>query len=144
MASEFWGLSLVLADVGEPIDSIESFDAVVSHTYDATSGEVVLRMFSESNKPMVLVGHEDPNADCMILGSGRDCFYTLTKGLLDSGHRKIAFVGGVTLTLNKIEDVIGLIDDVRHELGIESVCLVLEGDSPDTSQPFGKCLEIYR
>jgi len=113
MAAECWGLSLVGVTEAESINSIEAYDGVISYLYDESNCYALLQKFEDAGKTVVAVSSDNPDADCVILENDRDCFLSLTKDLIDSGHRKIAFIGGVERYKHNVERLKGFLD--AHE-----------------------------
>lgn len=93
MAAESYGLSLVVVNDTDLIESIEPFCAVLSYTKKPALHQSIFRQFQDANKLCVTISRDSLKADYVILENSKECFYKLTKQLLDSGHQKIAFIG---------------------------------------------------
>jgi signal transduction histidine kinase/DNA-binding LacI/PurR family transcriptional regulator/DNA-binding response OmpR family regulator len=55
----------------------------------------VLGVFADQKKPIVTLDSSSPFADFEVHLDGEDSFFRLTSMLIEKGHRKIAFLGGV-------------------------------------------------
>jgi signal transduction histidine kinase/CheY-like chemotaxis protein/DNA-binding LacI/PurR family transcriptional regulator len=57
--------------------------------------DTVLRLFADKKKPIATLDYSSELSSCEVHLDGEDSFYRLTSMLIERGHRKIAFIGGV-------------------------------------------------
>lgn len=118
MAADCYGFSVLVTEEPELVDSIENFSGVISYAHDSSLHQKIIDEFKQRGLSTVTVGREHTAASCAVLESGRACFKELTLRLIDSGHRKIAFIGGETTYAHSIERLSGY-KDALAERGIE-------------------------